>query len=850
MSEAFQPPRRGRRMLERALPSGARREPHSSSLVVRLLGAFRQDLAIALRGIGRAPGFAITVVVTLTLGIGTNHVMFRVIDRILLRAPEHVEDAGRVVRIFYRSILPGHGQVDFKASTGYPDFRDLAGARFFERTAAYTFDNPVVGEGEDAESVLSQWATADLFPLLGVKPALGRFFSAEEDRTGSTRTAVLAWSYWMRRFGGDPRVLGQDLRVGKEFYTVIGVAPRGFTGPSLAPVQIWLPFHPTAAVESGEGWATARVWTWLSIVARLTPGVTRELAQAEATRLLQTRTGDEDPARERSVVLTSLMAADEPEVPAWASVAKWLAGVSALVWIIAAANVANLMLAREIRRRRETAVRLALGVSRARVLGQFMTEALVLALPAAAAAAVVAGWGGQAVGKLLLPELSFESAGHGGRILVFTLGTAVLTALIAGLAPAVQASRRDATEELGAGSRRSRPRSRVQDVLLVTQGAFAAVMLVAAGLYVRSLLGVESKAHVGLDPDPVVLAQLFFEPGQEDPAETSRIFHEAMDRLRRTPAVQQVAAATIAPFAGGRGVHIELPGGEPLPDPPGRTVGPDQVHVTPEFFRTVGMRIVAGRGFVRADEAAGAERVAVISRTMADHYWPARGPLGECISVDWEQACTRIVGVSSDIRWHGPGWRAPLVVYLPLGRRPMTPRDLLVRVAEDADLGLMTLRRELRAVSARIRFVGVRPLSVLVAAHAAPWRLGATMCVLFGCLALLVAAVGLYGLMTFKIAQRRQEIALRGVLGATRLRITGMILEDGGILVAAGVTLGLLIAALSSRWVEPLLFEVSGRDPFVYLVVAATLLVVGLLASALPARRATRVDPAEALRGD
>ncbi len=808
------------------------------------IGALRHDLGLALRRMRRNPAFTGVVVLTLTLGIGANHTMLRVVDQILLRPPAHIEDAEAVVRVFRREFDPTRRVLEHRDALSYPAFRAIAEVPALEGAAAYAGDHPVVGSGEDAYRVSAQWVSAEYFRVLEVEPAIGRFFSQTDDEVASPGTAVLSWSLWSRRYGADPGVLGTRLRIGSATYTVIGVAPRGFTGPSLHRTDLWLPLHPTAAIEAGPGWTTAEGWSWLRIVGRMREGATREAAQAALASLAP-------PAgrSEVSYLLRSLRAADEPDVPGWASVSLWLGGVSVLVWLIAAANVANLYLAREVHRSRESAIRRALGLSRARVGAQFLTEALVVSLAAAGIAALAAYLGQGIVGRVLLPELHLASAPKVGIVLLWTLLTAVATAFAAGLVPALRAGRRAPANELAAGARAGRASSRVQDVGLTLQATFSVILLVAAGLFVRSLVQVESKAHLGLDPEPVSLARVFLDPNEDAGADAEAVFRAAMDRLSRVAGVESVAASAYGPFAGPRGVQLRRMDGTALPSPPARTVGPDQARVSPGFFRTLGLGLT-GRDFRDSDMDPSGERVAIASESLARLYWSGEEAVGRCLAVENEPGCTRIVGVAGNVRRDGPEQGPPLLLYLPLDRGGGSPREIWVRNEFGSQGASATVRREILAASPLVRFVSVQSLADRVAAHTTPWRLGATVCLWFGGLALLVAGVGLYSLMSFKVARGQHEIAVRNALGAPGWRIGGRVLWRGNVLVCFGIALGLAVSAFASPWIEPLLFDSSGRDVAVYAVVSASLAAVALLSSALPALRALRADPARVLRSD
>ncbi len=804
------------------------------------------DVALAARAVRRSPGFTAIVVLTLALGIGANHTMLRIVDQILLRAPPAIEDPDGVVRVFRRDLDRDRGAVEHRDALSYPTYSAIAGLSAFSATSAYAEDRPVVGLGEDAYRAKAQWVSGSFFPLLGVEPALGRLISDADDQVTATPTAVLSWEQWMRRFGHSPDVLGTQLRVGSITYRVIGVAPRDFFGPSLSPTDIWLPLRPAAAAEAGEGWETADGWSWLRVIARLAPDVDGESAELALARVPAPREGTRGDV---SHIVRSLRAADEPDVPVWASVSLWLGGLSVLVWLIAALNVGNLYLAREVRRARATAVRVALGLSRWRIARQFLLEVLLVALVGSGIAALVSIGSQELVGRVLLPQFELPAAAGIEFVLLVAVVTALVTAATAGTLPAARAVRRSPARGLGAGRGTSPSGTRVQDLGLAIQASLCVVLLVAAGLFVRSLTQVGSHEQVGLDPDPVALARVFVDAPDETRSTTASVIEHAVTRVSGVPGVEHVATSAFGPFADPLGVSLSRPNGSALPSPTSSVAGPDQAHVSPGFFRTLGVA-VRGRVFMDADAEAGAPPVAIASRSMAELYWPGQEALGECLIVEDHSACTRIVGVASDLRRDGPTVGAPLLLYLPLSPGSPAPREIWVRGATEDPAILTAVRREVLAASPTVRFVATQALGDRVADQTTPWRLGAIVCLCFGGLALLVASVGVFSLMTFKVARGEREFAVRSALGASPWRTASAVLGRGTGIAALGVGLGLVVSAGASPWMEPVLFDSSGIDVGVYAIVAMSILAVAVLATVLPALRAIRTDPARVLRSE
>jgi len=703
--------------------------------------------------------------------------------------------------------------------------------------------------------------TWDFFPLLGVRAERGRFFGEEDDRVDAPGTAVVSHEYWRAALGADPGVLGRTLEITGEPYTIVGVAPPGFTGVDLAPVDVWLPLLAAGVRLSGCGWVDSRRWYCMSAVVRIAPGADVAAARDEATALLvngrrQGIQAGEYAAKEdmypgdARVALDPLIAARGPEASAESKVARWLGGVSVVVLLIACANVANLLLARGTRRRREIAVRLALGVGRTRLVGVIVVESLALALLGAVAAVALAHWGGDVVRRALLPGVLFPDPAFGGRALLFTLGAAVVAGLFAGVVPALQATRAVLAGDLsmGAGTTSGR-RSRTRALLTVAQAGLSVVLLVGAGLFVRSVSAVRS-LDLGLDVDRLLIATLEFRTrgsgflGMEDP-ERNEVYASAMERLRGSPDVEAVAG-TSSPFQWGTGARLRVPGRDSLPRLPGG--GPYVQDVTPSYLTTVGLRVLRGRDLSPSD-GPGAERVALISETMSRTLWPDEEPLGQCLLVGDTEECTTVVGVVEDAS-RGQIREDPyMTYYLPLAQREgRTLQGLYIRTTGDPERTAAALAPVLRGMDPRVRFATVRSLREQIDPQTRSWTLGATMFSVFGLLALLVAAVGLYGVLAFDVAQRTRELGIRTALGAERTRLLRSVVLDGVRLALVGVALGLGVALAAAPRVGALLFEVSPRDPVVLSVVATTLVAVALLAALVPALRATRVDPVTALR--
>jgi predicted permease len=824
------------------------------------LVSLSQDLRFVVRSLRRDPALTVFVVVTLALGIGANAAMFGVVDRLLLRGPEHVQDPGRVVRV-YLTDHPAGMRAYTTDAFGYVTYEVLrAGTHAFENLAVYSRTIAIVGHGAAARRLWASDASATFFSLLGVEPALGRFFSAEEDATtGAQHVVVISDGLWQRQFARDPHVLGRTIVVADEPYTVIGVAPRGFTGAELKPVDLWMPMS-VVGPRMGRDWT--RTWNaqWLQVIGRLKPGVTAAEAAVEATAAHRRAyganpSGSFSPQARLSV--RPLRYDWKGEEPAEDAVSRWLMGVTVIVLLIACANVANLLLARGVKRRRELTVRLALGVGRWRLARLVLAESMVLAMAGSLAGLAVAYFLASALRRALLPAVAWTSPPVDGRVLAVTTATACLVGLVVGLTPALRASGEDVSSGLKAGARETGGRrTRLRAALTVAQAALSVVLLVGAGLFVRSLWNVRS-LDLGFDPERVLTVGIDW-PGlgriadqtARDQEHTRRkaFYASALERVQALPGVQHAALAVGLPFGMSFSVRVRLPGQDSLPRLPSGT--PSINAVTSDYFATMGTRLLRGRTFTRADHA-GSERVAIVNSTMARTLWPGQDPIGECILIQ-DLPCARIVGIAAD--GHRFQLREPshMQYYVPLGQENgFSGTVLLVRPARSDPASIEgSVRSALIAMDANLPYVQMQSLQQAIDPQIRPWKLGASVFGFAGLLALLVAAVGLYSLLSYLVAQRTQEIGVRIALGARAGRLVGLVLRESLAMTLLGVAIGGAFALVGGRYLRSLLFDASPTDPAVYATVAASMVGVAIVASVLPAWRANHVDPIEALRAE
>jgi putative ABC transport system permease protein len=827
------------------------------------LDVVRQSLVTVLRTSIREPGFTAAIVLTLALGIGANATMYGILDRLLLRAPNHIIEPEQLRRVFSSRINPRNGEV-LAGDLSYLDYADLK-AHGGMTVAGYQDDyEHTIGSGASAFRARTHLATAELFTLLGVQPRLGRFFTAEESSVGAPVTVVLAEEFWRSAYGSDPAILSKTIEIDGLRVPVIGVAPTGFTGVDLRPVDIWLPLEawssrdPESRLGPTSSCLTNRGCRWMRAVARLGRGTTEQMAVTEATRLhdrARAEAGEPERTGGGASVSFGPLVADRGTSPSTESrVARWLGGVSLVVLLIACANVANLLLARGSKRRRDTAVRRALGVSRKRLVSQTVLETIVLALVGGAVALLLTYMGGGLVRSVLLPEVSFPGSPVGWRVVAYAVSVSFGAGLLASVGPAVAAGRFDVSDDLASGSRaHTEVRSRLRAALTVAQAALCVVLLVGAGLFVRSV-GEIRGVDLGFDADRLLTADLEFTTAQPDPLVATEAYSAGMRAIGALPGVASVAA-TASPFGTAmtlRGVRI--PGVDSLPQ------GAAAIPVGTGYFETVGVAIVDGRPIDRRD-VAGADPVTVVSETMAAMVWPNDRAVGQCLIVGTaRETCTTVVGVAehaargglrdpphmayylsmdqvSEIVPQVPQWAVPIGIYV----RPSdnAPEDLEGEIA-----------RALRSISPEVLWARVIPMDDTLRRQARSWTLGATMFTVFGLLALLVAAVGLYSVLAFDVAQRTREIGIRTALGARKARLLRSVVSQGALLGVIGVALGLGVAYIAAPYIQDLLFEVPPRDVTVFAGVAIVLLGVSIAASLVPALRATRVDPVTALKAD
>ncbi len=739
----------------------------------------------------------------------------------------------------------------------YTTFRDATHS--FAGVAAYKVDGGTLGEGASSEQILLGEATSDFFPLLGVHTHIGRFFNEDEDRPyQAVNTLVLGYGLWTRRFAADPGVLGRAVRVNGQMFTVVGVAPRGFTGAELGRVDAWEPMS-VASQNVTAQWTTTWNAQWLRVVARLKPGIGVAQAEPDATEALhRAYTGTGSFFKEGRIRLAQLRYNGRGKEPLEASVSRWLSGVTLIVLLIACANVISLYLVRMARRRQEVAVRLALGIGRGRLVRLLMLHGLLLTTLGGLLALLIARAGVWLVRTRLLPDVDWTSSSGTSRMLVFTAIAALATAVLTSLLPALRSVRPDLSASLRSGARDGGGRNtRLRSALTVLQAALCVVLLVGAGLFARSLANATG-LHLGFEADRALIAYVTWPtvpnrtPEQQQQARARNIawYDQALQRARTMRDVEAAAVAVGTPFGNAFGVELRVAGYDSIPELKGG--GPYIAAVSDGYFEAVGTHLLRGRLFTAADRQ-GSEPVAIVSQVMASTLWPQADALGQCLYIsdkkDAPAPCSRIVGVVEDARRNALREDPAMQYYIPRGQeRGFGGPALVVRPRGPAERFESTLRAQLGPIDPSVESMVIATMQESVDPLLRPWRLGTVMFGVFAGFALLIAAIGMYSVIAYSVTSRLHELGVRMALGARRADVVAMVLGEGARLVLAGLLLGSLLALAVSARVASLLFEASPRDPRVFGGVAVVMLAVALLACLLPARRAARVDPVRALR--
>ncbi|MEP6491718.1 MAG: ADOP family duplicated permease [bacterium] len=828
--------------------------------VFEWIDTLRTDLRIAARQLRSAPTFAFGTIAAFALGIGANATMFNVVDRLLLRAPAQVAAPNEVYTIH---ALPRE-QISFPAFVNLREH--LSGAASIAvQTRAWPLP---IGRGEDAQMAQTVFVDGSYFRTLGVHAAAGRLLSDDDARLPDGQAvAVIGFRLWQRQFDGDPSVVGRELIISSERVRIIGVAPEGFNGVGTRPLDLWLPVTRYAGLFPGGGpqwaWGTDNNASWLVAIARVAPhGDSRQVATRATTLLrsaaIEHATRDTSTSVELRSILPSRAKTFSPE----AKIAWLLGAVSTLVLLIACSNATNLMLARAVRRRREIGIRMALGVSRLRLVAGLLVDATLLSTLGGIAAIVVAIAGSALMRDVLLEGFVWSDGLVDGRTIAFIACTAALAGLVTGSVPALVLLRRfDLSRAIGEGRQSGGVhRHRVISSLVVTQTVLSAMLLIGALLFVRSLTNVRA-VSLGVDMEHVVVVTLDSRTIRASASRADALFAELQTAVARAPGVVGVATAEGAPFSQWfLSTLIGVPGHSP--DSPAIKRGAFIRAVTSSYFATIGTRIVQGRAFTNTEDRATGEQIVIVSAAMAKVLWPAGGAVGQCVrlgarpGVD-SMPCRRIVGVAEEtqesaVEPNGIDSPYAAIVYVPLsqGRHTIGARSVIARIdASPADV-IGRVRRAIQRVEPDMPLANVWLMQSRHDPEVRPWRLGATMFGVFGILALILAALGLYSVIGYSVTQRTGEMGIRIALGAQRTHILSLVGTQGAVLAAIGIVIATGGSALLAPLIQPLLFQTSARSVPVYVLVGAGLLTVAIAASLIPAARAARVSPMSVIRSD
>ena len=815
------------------------------------MGTLLQDLRYGMRMLAKSPGFAVMAVVTLAIGIGLNTAIFSVVNGILFR-PLPVRAPDELVNV-YNTAPPG-GLVTHEP-LAFPDFADFRDqSHCFSGLIGYDLIPLVLEGGDESQTVTAEMVTENYFQTLGVRPMLGRGFLPEHDRTpGSDPEVVLSAAAWKGRFGGDANIIGRTIHLNGVAMTVVGVAPAEFTGLVRGiGSEMWVPMMMRSALHMGDG-LTNRGSRWMFSIGRLKPGVSLGQAQAEVeaiARRLQQEYPDSNKERNAGLVATK----DVKILPGLDrvlyTVSAVLMCVVGLVLVIACANVASMMLARAAGRRKEMAVRLALGAKRARLCRQLLTESLLLAVPGGGLGLLAAGWTNRWLNAFQLPVpvrfalgLSLDT-----RVMMFTLVVSVLTAVLFGLAPGLRSSRTDLAVTLkdeSANASSTREKRRLHQGLVVGQVALSLVLLICAGLSVRSLENA-SRINPGFDEKGVATARFDAGLRGDSPQAGAQFYEQLKARVRTLPGVESVAYADMVPLSFEvRTISATARGNDTVPEKQWPEV--DSATVGPGYFETMRIALLRGRGFADTDTPE-SERVAVVNESLARRFWPGKDPIGQQLRVEEEKGYYQVVGVAADGKYRTLGEHPRSYLYLSLTQKYVSGVALLVRTGGDPHAMLPLVRQQAREIDEHMPVLQLQTLEETTAVSLLLPRAGAGLFGLFGLIGVALAAVGIYGVTAFAASQRTQEIGIRMAMGAQRSDILRLMLGQGARLTLAGIGIGLAGAVGFTRVLGAILYGIAPTDLPTLGGVSIVFLAISWLACYVPARRATRLDPLVALR--
>jgi putative ABC transport system permease protein len=803
------------------------------------------EIRHGIRSLLKHPGFTAIAIITLALGIGANTAVFSVVYAVLLR-PLPYRDPERLVTIWEES--PQRDMYEMPVSlANLRDWQEQNGT--FEQIAAYTFAQlNLTGTGEPAR-LLTIRSSANLFSLVGGQPAIGRTFLPEEDKEGANRVVVLSDGLWRSRFGSDPQVVGRALTLDNQSYTVVGVMRPGFQFPvgfgymgqvQNDPIDLYVPI----AASSSE---LRRGSYSFFAIGRLKPGVSMAQARAEMTAI-ESRLEKQYPGV--TGIGISLVSTYEQTVKNIRPALLVLLGAVGFLLLIACANIANLMLVRTASREKEIAIRTALGASRLRILRLLLGESLLISLAGGFLGLLLALWGTDALIALApenIPRLN--EVGIDVPVFVFTLTVALLTGVIFGLIPALHAARPDLNEALKEGTRGSTGSvagKRTRNVLVGAEVALSLVLLIGAGLMIKSLLKLQ-QVSLGFNPDNLLTANLTLSRSKyaEDRQQVA-FFQDALQRIQSLPGVQSVAATTALPLTvtvSGSDFRIE---GHPEPEE-GQEMIINTSSVSPDYFRTLGVHLIKGREFSDRDRSE-APMAAIINNDFARVYFSNEDPIGKRISFDDRQSYFSIVGVTQDVKRFGLDSNTKPEVFLPYLQSPSPSMSFVIRSSVDASALAAAVKSQIQMIDKDLPLDEAKTMNQLLAESNSGRRFNMLLLSVFAAVALLLALVGIYGVMSYTVAQRTHEIGIRVAIGAQASDVFRMVISHGMVVTLIGIVVGLLAAFGVTRLMTTMLFGVEATDPTTFIGIALLVALVAFVACYIPGRRATKVDPLVALR--
>jgi predicted permease len=826
-----------------------------------MAGNFQQDLRGGLRMLKKSPGFTFVAVLSLALGIGANTAIFTIINAVFMH-PLPVEEPSRLAEMFTRDTQTIDANVNFQLTgTSLPNYEDYRDQNtVFSGLALLTFPLPLNWGGQaEPQQLNAILVSGNFFDVLGVKPYRGRTFIADGDKKiGGNPEVVLSHSLWARRFGSNDKFIGQTISLNGTSYTVVGVAPPSFKGiVSLGrPDVLWIPITMRDYVLTGQlkDLENNRRFRWTSIVGRLKPQVSIDGARA-AMKTIASGLEKEYP-RENKGRTVELYPLNESALginqrKQFSLAGGVLMGVVGLVLLIACVNLANLLLAQAAKREKELSIRAAMGAGRLRLVRQLLTESTVLSLLGGLAGLLVAYWGRNVLWSFRPPflvdgsiDLSFDA-----RVLGFTVLISVVTGLVFGIIPAIKASGTDVNEVLKTGGRGGAlgwAHNRLRGLLVISEMALALVALVGSGLFLRSMQNAQ-QFNPGFESQNMF--QMLFDLGalRYDESHGQQFFRDIIDRAKTVPGVVNASVSANGVFGGGISATVFREGEQTDPNNRGTLVNLDDV--TPGHFDTMRIPLLSGRDFTNFDRE-NTTPVTIINQAMANLLWPGQEALGKRFAIVQEPNLLQVIGVVGTTVVGQIGEDPQPVAYFPMRQKYSPAATLVVRTTGNPEPLLGTVRTQVQQLDKNLAFTNAQTVQQLLGQGLWPARMGAALLGLFGALALILASIGIYGVLAYSVAQRTSEIGLRMAMGAQPRQVLALVLRQGMLLALIGAAVGILVALPVARLAGGLLYGVSATDPFTYAGITLLLMGVALLACYLPARRATRIDPLVALRVD